>query len=125
MTEITDHLNPESHGIEVREVNKEFGDFQAPQDDQPDRPRRIDDRAPGPSGSGASTCFAPSPGEVPTSGQVFIGGEDQAKPVRTRNVGFVFQHYAAFKHMTVFDNIAFGLKGPPGTNRRPATGSTS
>ncbi|HNA23639.1 MAG TPA: sulfate ABC transporter ATP-binding protein [Solirubrobacterales bacterium] len=112
MTEITDHLNPESHGIEVREVNKEFGDFQALKDVNLIVPDGSMTALLGPSGSGKSTLLRTIAGlEVPTSGQVFIGGEDQArKPVRTRNVGFVFQHYAAFKHMTVFDNIAFGLK---------------
>jgi sulfate/thiosulfate transport system ATP-binding protein len=49
--------------------------------------------------------------EQPNSGQVLISGEDNTQTrVQDRNVGFVFQHYAAFKHMTVFDNIAFGLK---------------
>jgi sulfate transport system ATP-binding protein len=49
--------------------------------------------------------------EQPDEGQVLISGEDNTQTrVQDRNVGFVFQHYAAFKHMTVFDNIAFGLK---------------
>src|SRR4029079_4287840 len=66
----------------------------------------------GPSGSGKSTLLRVIAGlEKPTTGQVLIDGEDAtATRVQDRNVGFVFQHYAAFKHMTVFDNIAFGLK---------------
>ena len=66
----------------------------------------------GPSGSGKSTLLRVIAGlEEPDSGQVLISGEDNTQtPVQDRNVGFVFQHYAAFKHMTVFDNIAFGLK---------------
>ncbi|MCB0860118.1 MAG: sulfate ABC transporter ATP-binding protein [Solirubrobacterales bacterium] len=112
MTETTDELPIESHGIEVRDVNKDFGDFQALRDVNLIVPDGSMTALLGPSGSGKSTLLRTIAGlEVPTSGQVFIGGEDQArKPVRTRNVGFVFQHYAAFKHMTVFDNIAFGLK---------------
>jgi len=112
MNATAEELNIESHGIEVRDVNKEFGDFQALKDVNLVVPDGSMTALLGPSGSGKSTLLRTIAGlEVPTSGQVYIGGEDQAKkPVRTRNVGFVFQHYAAFKHMTVFDNIAFGLK---------------
>jgi sulfate transport system ATP-binding protein len=112
MTDTTENLKQESHGIEVRDVNKEFGDFQALKDVDLIVPDGSMTALLGPSGSGKSTLLRTIAGlEAPTSGQVFISGEDQAKkPVRTRNVGFVFQHYAAFKHMTVFDNIAFGLK---------------
>jgi len=112
MSDITENLSTESHGIEVRDVNKEFGDFQALKDVNLIVPDGSMTALLGPSGSGKSTLLRTIAGlEVPTSGHVYIGGEDQAKkPVRTRNVGFVFQHYAAFKHMTVFDNIAFGLK---------------
>jgi sulfate/thiosulfate transport system ATP-binding protein len=65
----------------------------------------------GPSGSGKSTLLRVIAGlEQPETGQVLIGGEDvTSKPARTRGVGMVFQHYAAFKHMTVWDNVAFGL----------------
>ena len=65
----------------------------------------------GPSGSGKSTLLRVIAGlEVPDSGTVLIEGEDvTTRPARTRGVGFVFQHYAAFKHMTVADNVAFGL----------------
>jgi sulfate transport system ATP-binding protein len=66
----------------------------------------------GPSGGGKSTLLRVIAGlEQPDSGTVLISGTDATKlsPQR-RNVGFVFQHYAAFKHMTVFDNVAFGLQ---------------
>ncbi len=66
----------------------------------------------GPSGSGKSTLLRIIAGlEVPDGGEILISGEDAtALSPQKRNVGFVFQHYAAFKHMTVRDNIAFGLK---------------
>lgn len=73
----------------------------------------------GPSGSGKTTLLRVIAGlERPTAGRVLFGGEDaSARTVQQRNVGFVFQHYALFKHMTVLDNIAFGLRV-----RRRATG---
>jgi sulfate transport system ATP-binding protein len=66
----------------------------------------------GPSGSGKTTLLRVIAGlEAPTSGQVFFGDDDAtAIPVQHRRVGFVFQNYALFKHMTVADNIAFGLE---------------
>jgi sulfate transport system ATP-binding protein len=66
----------------------------------------------GPSGSGKSTLLRVVAGlETPDAGAVRIGDEDvTALPPQERGVGFVFQHYAAFKHMTVYDNVAFGLK---------------
>ena len=74
----------------------------------------------GPSGSGKTTLLRLIAGlETPTSGSIFFGGEDASqKPVQERNVGFVFQHYALFKHMTVADNIGFGLRVRP-RGRRP------
>lgn len=65
----------------------------------------------GPSGSGKSTLLRMIAGlEIPDSGEIHITGEEAtSRSVRERNVGFVFQHYALFKHMTVKDNIAFGL----------------
>ena len=75
----------------------------------------------GPSGSGKTTLLRIVAGlDFPTSGRIFFGGEDAlAKSVQARNVGFVFQHYALFRHMTVHDNIAFGLTVRE-RSRRPA-----
>ncbi|MCG2958217.1 ATP-binding cassette domain-containing protein, partial [Escherichia coli] len=56
--------------------------------------------------------------ETPTEGKVFFGDEDASlKSVQERNVGFVFQHYALFRHMTVIDNVGFGLKVRPSASR--------
>jgi len=76
----------------------------------------------GPSGSGKSTLLRVIAGlEQPDSGRVVISGQDMTRvPVQNRNVGFCFQHYAAFKHMTVGKNVAFGLKVRPGHRRPPA-----
>jgi sulfate/thiosulfate transport system ATP-binding protein len=97
--------------IEVRNVSKRFGDFVALEDVS----ITVGDGALtallGPSGSGKSTLLRIIAGlETPDSGEVVIGGQDvTSAPARTRGVGFVFQHYAPFKHMTVHDNVAFGL----------------
>src|SRR6202142_1853031 len=66
----------------------------------------------GPSGSGKTTLLRIIAGlETADSGEVLFHGEDaKDKKIKDRNVGFVFQHYALFRHMTVFDNIAFGLR---------------
>jgi sulfate/thiosulfate transport system ATP-binding protein len=75
----------------------------------------------GPSGSGKTTLLRVIAGlEIPSRGRVLFGEEDAShKSVQERNVGFVFQHYALFKHMRVFDNIAFGLRVRPRA-RRPS-----
>lgn len=75
----------------------------------------------GPSGSGKTTLLRLIAGlETPTSGQVLFGDEDASRhPVQKRQVGFVFQHYALFKHMTVADNIGFGLSVRPRGSRPP------
>jgi sulfate/thiosulfate transport system ATP-binding protein len=97
--------------IEVRGVGKRFGDFVALEDVS----ITVGDGALtallGPSGSGKSTLLRIIAGlELPDSGEVLIGEQDvTSSPARTRGVGFVFQHYAPFKHMTVQDNVAFGL----------------
>ena len=98
--------------ISVKNVTKRFGDFVALDDVSIDVPDGGLTALLGPSGSGKSTLLRVIAGlEQPDSGQVLISGEDNTETrVQDRNVGFVFQHYAAFKHMTVYDNIAFGLK---------------
>lgn len=73
----------------------------------------------GPSGSGKTTLLRIIAGlEIADAGTVFLeGASTTAQPLRERNVGFVFQHYALFRHMTVFDNVAFGLRVRPRENR--------
>jgi len=75
----------------------------------------------GPSGSGKTTLLRVIAGlEAADRGQVFFGNEDATgMSVQSRRVGFVFQHYALFKHMSVFDNIAFGLRVRRGSERWP------
>jgi ABC-type sulfate/molybdate transport systems ATPase subunit len=75
----------------------------------------------GPSGSGKTTLLRLIAGlESPTEGTVYFGNEDASrKTVQQRNIGFVFQHYALFRHMTVLDNVSFGLTIRPAA-RRPA-----
>jgi sulfate transport system ATP-binding protein len=97
--------------IEVHDVTKRFDDFLA----LDNVCVRVGDGALtallGPSGSGKSTLLRIIAGlEAPDAGRVLIGERDVTHtPARMRGVGFVFQHYAPFKHMTVFDNVAFGL----------------
>ena len=66
----------------------------------------------GPSGSGKTTLLRVIAGlEIPSTGRVLFGNEDATNlPVQHRRIGFVFQHYALFRHMTVFDNVAYGLR---------------
>jgi sulfate/thiosulfate transport system ATP-binding protein len=99
-------------GIAVENVKKNFGDFAALDDVSIDVPSGGLTALLGPSGSGKSTLLRVIAGlEEPDSGRVLIDGKDTTElRVQDRHVGFVFQHYAAFKHMTVFDNVAFGLK---------------
>jgi sulfate transport system ATP-binding protein len=98
--------------IAVKDVNKHYGDFQALHDVSIDiAPGKLTALL-GPSGSGKSTLLRVIAGlEVPDSGTVIIEDQDVTNvPPQRRDIGFVFQHYAAFKHMTVRDNVAFGLK---------------
>jgi sulfate transport system ATP-binding protein len=97
--------------IEARNITKRFGDYVALDDVSVHVPDGCLTALLGPSGSGKSTLLRVIAGlEAPDSGAVFIEGDDVTRrPARTREVGFVFQHYAAFKHMTVADNVAFGL----------------
>ena len=97
--------------IEIRNLTKRFGSFTALSDVSVDVPTGELVALLGPSGSGKTTLLRIVAGlEVPDSGTVRVNGEEAAsRDLRDRQVGFVFQHYALFRHMTVFENIAFGL----------------
>jgi len=105
--------------IDILGVSKNFGAFAALSD--------VDLKVPtgelvallGPSGSGKTTLLRIIAGlESPDSGSILFNGEEATRrDVRERQVGFVFQHYALFRHMTVFDNIAFGLTVKPKKSR--------
>src|SRR5215213_3534444 len=105
--------------ISVRGVRKRFGSFVALDDVSVEIPGGSLTALLGPSGGGKSTLLRVIAGlESPDSGNVQIGGVDSTRlPPQRRNVGFVFQHYAAFKHMTVAKNVAFGLS----IRKRPKT----
>jgi len=110
-------------GIEIRNIRKQFGSFQA-----------LDDLSLGiaagelvallgPSGCGKTTLLRIIAGlETPDGGSIHFSGQNTTDVhVRERQVGFVFQHYALFRHMTVFDNVAFGLRVKPRRQRPSAT----
>jgi sulfate transport system ATP-binding protein len=105
--------------VSVRSVRKEFDRFPALHDVSLDIRSGELIALLGPSGSGKTTLLRLIAGlERPTSGAIFFGDEDASnRSVQERNVGFVFQHYALFRHMTVADNIGFGLKVRPGASR--------
>jgi sulfate/thiosulfate transport system ATP-binding protein len=105
--------------IEVKDINKRFGDFVALDNVSLQFPTGELTALLGPSGCGKTTLLRIIAGlEHPDSGQVLLDKSDaSARHVRERQVGFVFQHYALFKHMTVFENVAFGLRVKPRKER--------
>jgi sulfate transport system ATP-binding protein len=107
--------------IEIRNIVKTFGAFRALQgiDLQIGSGELV--ALLGPSGCGKTTLLRIIAGlETPDRGRIVFDGEDATgRPVRERRIGFVFQHYALFRHMTVFENIAFGLRVRPRSQRPP------
>ena len=112
-----------NNGISVQDLNKRFGSFHAVQDVSFEAMDGKITAILGPSGSGKSTVLRMIAGlEIPDSGRITLADEEQTfATVQERRVGFVFQHYALFRHMTVRDNVAFGLsirKEPKADTRR-------
>jgi len=107
--------------IEVSNVSKNFGAFSALHNVNLEIPSGELVALLGPSGCGKTTLLRIIAGlEVADTGSIRFHGEDSTGAhARERNVGFVFQHYALFRHMTVFDNVAFGLKVKPRGERLP------
>jgi sulfate transport system ATP-binding protein len=108
--------------IELRGVTKQFGAFTALHEVSLTVPTGELVALLGPSGSGKTTLLRIIAGlEVPEAGQVMFDGEEATnRSANDRRVGFVFQHYALFRHMTVFDNVAFGLRVKPKAERPSA-----
>ena len=109
--------------IQVKNIEKHFGAFHALNNISLDFPDGQLVALLGPSGCGKTTLLRIIAGlESADGGQVILEGEDATHVhVREREVGFVFQHYALFRHMTVFDNIAFGLRVRPRATRPSET----
>ncbi len=105
--------------IEIRNIKKNFGQFSALNDVSLDVPSGELVALLGPSGCGKTTLLRIIAGlETPDSGNIlFYGNDATERQVREREVGFVFQHYALFRHMTVFENVAFGLRVRPKQTR--------
>src|SRR6202049_2059998 len=108
--------------IEVEHIRKRFGTYEALRDVSLKIEKGELVALLGPSGSGKTTLLRISAGlERPDSGTVRLNEEDATQyTARDRQVGFVFQHYALFRHLTVFENIAFGLRVRPKTTRPDA-----
>ena len=109
--------------IELRHITKIFGDFTALHDVDITVPSGELVALLGPSGSGKTTLLRIIAGlETPDHGAVLFDGHDATdRSARDRRVGFVFQHYALFRHMSVFENVAFGLRVKPRAARLPST----
>jgi sulfate transport system ATP-binding protein len=107
--------------ISVKNIHKRFGDFVALNDVNLEVHGGELLSLLGPSGSGKTTLMRIIAGlEFADSGSILLDGvPSHEKSIQQRNVGFVFQHYALFKHMTVFDNVAFGLRVRKGDHRPP------
>lgn len=105
--------------IQVQHITKRFGNFVALNDVSLDFKQGELTALLGPSGCGKTTLLRIIAGlEHADSGSIHLNGEDASdQHVRERQVGFVFQHYALFKHMTVFENVAFGLRVKPRAQR--------
>lgn len=105
--------------IAIRNVSKDFGTFKALRDVNLDIESGELVALLGPSGCGKTTLLRIIAGlETADQGNILFSGEDTTDVhVRERNVGFVFQHYALFRHMSVFDNVAFGLRMKPRATR--------
>ena len=106
-------------GIEVRKLTKQFGSFVALRDVSVTVRTGELVALLGPSGSGKTTLLRIIAGlEEADAGTVLFDGDDaSARSAKDRGVGFVFQHYALFRHMTVFENVAFGMRVRPRTHR--------